>query len=52
MVSACKQLKPCQIILEDPSVKEAYELCDMHILKSCVNTKVSVQPGYSGNKSF
>lgn len=52
MVSACKQLNPCQILLEEPSVKEGYEPCDMHILKSCVNTKVSVQPVYTGNKSY
>jgi len=51
MVSACKQLNSCQIILEEPSVKEGYERRDIHILKFCVNTKVSVQPGYSDNKS-
>lgn len=48
VVSACKELNPCQIILEEPSVREGY---DTHILKSCVNTKVSVQPSYSGSKS-
>lgn len=50
-VSACKQLNPCQVVLEEPSVKEGYEHCDMCILKSCINTKVSVQPGSSSNKS-
>lgn len=32
MVSACKQLNPCEIILGEPSVKEGYEPCDTHVL--------------------